>query len=487
MVDVSCPLHTTSKRTPEAAAILSSHREYRYKDYDACVAATSERLSKAGIAEGDLVAIALPQGVDYPILLMALFRLGAVACPLNPKFPSQYMLDILEKIACRSMVVPYGTSSTTKLGGIQTFSPRDLVKEGDDAPGESTFFAVDRPAAIVLTSGSSGTPKAALLSYGNLHANAERSNTNIPLTPGDCWLLSLPLQHVAGLSILFRALLGGAAVAIPSHNESMTEAILRYGVTHISLVPTQLYRLIRDGESLSALKKLKVILVGGGAIPETLVTQAHRAGLALYTTYGLTEMASQVTTSRPGEDKDRLMTSGLPLDPGSIRISKEGEILVDGDTLFLGYVEGTEATRTVDDDGYFATGDLGVLDYRGYLHVQGRRDNMFIAGGENIQPEEIEMQLGRLEGILEGLVVPVPHAEFGATPVAFVRLAGEPPEDFEALGNHLTEQLANRLPEFKIPKRYFAWPEGEDAGLKPNRKAFVAIAEELMGAGDDGA
>ena len=111
---------------------------------------------------------------------------------------------------------------------------------------------------------------------------------------------------------------------------------------------------------------------------------------------------------------------------------------------------------------------------------------MFIAGGENIQPEEIEMQLGRLQGILEGLVVPVPHAEFGATPVAFVRLAGDVPEDFEALGNHLKDQLVDRLPDFKIPKRFYPWPESESANLKPNRKDFAAIAEELIRTTDDG-
>ncbi len=477
MAEILCPLQEMASSQPEAPAIIAPHRQYTYADYHAYVSGAVENLRKAGLGEGDLLAIALPSGTPYPLLMMALFRLGAVACPMNTRFPAQYLLDVLERIQCRNMVVPYGASVTTVYGRLFALAPHDLVDDRVDGLGAPIAIVAERPATIVLTSGSAGVPKAALLSYGNHHHNARCSNQNIPLGPGDRWLVSLPLYHVSGIGVLFRCLLGGAAAVFPGANERIETAIVKYGVTHVSLVATQLHRLMQTPEGVAALAQLKAILLGGGPVPETLIRRAAAAGLPIHTSYGLTEMATQVATTRPNDPIERLLSSGCPLQPDTLRIAPDGEVQVRGDGLFLGYVEGSAIRRELTEDGWFATRDLGAIDEHGYLRITGRRDNMFIAGGENIQPEEIEEQLCRLEGVLQAVVVPVANEEFGTTPVAFLRLDGPPRINPE----YYRDALAKRLPRYKVPRCYFPMPEAEGISeIKFSRKDLAAHAQRLV-------
>jgi len=212
--------------------------------------------------------------------------------------------------------------------------------------------------------------------------------------------------------------------------------------------------------------------MGGGPVPSSLVDQALARGLPLHISYGLTEMASQVTTTPPDASIEELRTAGRVLPNREVSISERGEIMVRGETLFAGYVEGEELDRPLDPEGWFHTGDLGELGEDGYLRVGGRMDNLFISGGENIQPEEIEEVLRRLEGIDEAVVVPVPDEEFGAKPVAFVRMNdGEP--------RNLARELEPLLPRFKIPISFHPWPEEARRGMKVDRVALVGRARRL--------
>jgi O-succinylbenzoic acid--CoA ligase len=184
-------------------------------------------------------------------------------------------------------------------------------------------------------------------------------------------------------------------------------------------------------------------------------------------------MTSQVTATPPGASREELHTSGRPLPHREISISDDGEILVRGETLFAGYVEGEVVDRPLDADGWFRTGDLGELDVSGNLRVRGRKDNLFTSGGENVQPEEIEEALCRLEGVEDAVVVPVPDAEFGFRPVAFVRTAGGVVEP-----ELLSLELERTLPRFKIPVAFHGWLE-ETGGMKPDRASLRERARRL--------
>jgi O-succinylbenzoic acid--CoA ligase len=431
------------------------------------VESAARRIEALGFGTGARVALYLPKDERYLVLLMALIRAGCVACPLSTRLPPPGAAPLLRRAACRALISSDEDLLETTSADVRKLRPETLLAD-EPARGQSSaplHLALDRPATVVFTSGSTSAPKAALHTLGNHYYSALGSNTNIPLAPGDRWLHSLPLYHVGGLAILFRCLLAGATVALPDPGAPLGRAIA--AATHVSLVSTQLLRLLRE-EDLDP-GGLRAILLGGGPIPTSLIDEAIARGLPVHSSYGLTEMASQVTATPPGASREELHTSGCLLPHREISISEDGEILVRGDTLFMGYVESDMTDRPLDADGWLHTGDLGELDAGGYLRVRGRKDNLFVSGGENIQPEEIEEALCRLDDVEEAVVVPVPDAEFGFRPVAFVR--GGRPGD-------LARALERTLPQFKVPVAFHRWPDGVE-GMKLDRAFFGERARRL--------
>lgn len=445
---VLCPLREKAIKTPDAPAIALSDRTLVYAELDARVSAAARRLRDAGCEDGTRVALYLPLDERYVVLLLALFRIRAVACPISTRLPSQSACSLAERVACSIFI-------SEDAGLTDAVSPEALDTGFSFSDSKELLWVkLDQPATIVFTSGSSGHPKAALHTFGNHYYSALGSGANITLSLGDRWLLSLPLYHVGGLSILFRCLMAGAAIAIPRPDAPLVHSIRELGATHISLVATQLRRLLEERANLDG---VKTILLGGGPVPNALIDEAMSRSLPVHTSYGLTEMSSQVTTTPPGAFLSGLRTSGRVLPHREVVISGDGEILVRGDTLFAGYVRDDGLERPVDEAGWFHTGDLGDLDGEGYLRVRGRKDNLFISGGENIQPEEIEEYLGRLEGLERAVVVPIPDEDFGERPAAFVL-----PADGGVTSSGLAGKLERELPRFKIPVAFYEWPEGAD-------------------------
>jgi o-succinylbenzoate---CoA ligase len=463
---VRCPLRAAAIAAPDAPAVVGADATLTYGELDLRVTAAAESIGELGLGAGARVALYLPKDEPYFVLLLALIRAGCVACPLSTRLPPRGVAPLVRKISSRALISSDEELLEAADAGIQRLSPQRVLADGAARDHSGDFeplrVALDLPSTIVFTSGSADVPKAALHTFGNHYFNALGSNANIALAPHDRWLHSLPLYHVGGLSILFRCLLAGATVALPEPGAPLGKAIADRGATHVSLVSTQLLRLLRE-EDFGG-ERLKAILLGGGPIPVPLLDEAAARGLPIHTSYGLTEMASQVTATPPGASREELRTSGRPLPHREISIREDGEIVVSGETLFVGYVTGETADRPLDAEGWFHTGDLGELTADGYLRVWGRKDNLFISGGENIQPEEIEEALCRLEGVEEAVVVPVPDSEFGNRPVAFVRTAGGKVGD-------LARALEPALPRFKIPVAFHEWPHG-GGGMKVDRRSF---------------
>lgn len=466
--------------TPDAPAIIGPGGVLTYADLDLRVSAAAGRLAEMGVGEGSRVALYLGKDERYFVLLLALWRVGGVACPVSTRLPPESVAPLLRRAGCAALITEDATLTDAADPKVRGIAPDSLLAENPTTaalPGSGTLV-LDRPATVVFTSGSTGAPKAALHTIGNHHFSALGSNANIPLDAkrGDRWLHSLPLYHVGGLSILFRCLLAGATIALPEPGVPLGEAIARSGATHVSLVATQLRRLLGEDAPLGGpLGTLKAVLMGGGPISFSLVEAATARGLPVHTSYGLTEMASQVTTTPPGASPDDLRTAGRVLPHREVSVSEEGEVLVRGETLFAGYVEDGGVYLPLDADGWFHTKDLGELDADGRLTVGGRMDNMFVSGGENVQPEEIEAALCRVRGVEEAVVVPVPDAEFGARPVAFVKTFGIGRSDLYAA-------LDPVLPRFNIPVAFHAWPEvSGPERMKVDRSFFRAEALRLRG------
>lgn len=307
------------------------------------------------------------------------------------------------------------------------------------------------PAFALLTSGSTGQPRAVELSRGALLAAAAASATNLPLAPGSRWLLALPPAHVGGVSVLIRCLLAGAAVVL-ADPESLREpgacaALLqRHRITHLSLVPTQLHRLL-ESDTFRGTPTLTAILLGGAAATPTLLARARALDLPVLPTYGLTEACAQVATRPLGaaltEEPDAAIGPLLPslkvdLDPrGAIRIL--GPTLL---TRYLGEPRGTRAT-------VFQTADAGAFDERGWLRVLGRLDDVLISGGENVHPLEVESVFAAEPAVLGSCLIGVPDARWGQRLELLVAVA---PGTEEAALRRRLAALAEALAPFKRPK-----------------------------------
>lgn len=336
----------------------------------------------------------------------------------------------------------------------------------DDKP--STIKNIHQRWCILFTSGSSGTPKSVVHSFSSLWSSAQFSKQNIDFSKGHRWLQSLFLWHIGGLMIPLRALYGGASVIEKDPKIPLGSQIYRNQITHLSVVATQLYDLLREDHSLSS---LTAILVGGGTIPSRLIERSHQRSLPIHTTYGMTELGSQLTTTPPLSDLNTLKSAGMALGDWQIQIGSHQEIQVQGSSLFLGYWNGSSIVDPRDPCGWFGTNDRGTI-VDGKLYPIGRTDQMFISGGENIYPEEIESVLHDL-GIFS-IVVPVPNDRYGERPVAFVLVNLS-----DTIQEQIQQAFMTHLPKFKHPDAIFPWPQDVDT-YKPSRRTLEKIARDLL-------
>ena len=475
---IDCPLYKNAKSFPDSPALIWGTRSISWQKLNGYVLTAVKDFKGKGLQRGDYVALVEQNRIECMIVLLALWRLGVIVCPLNPKFPPDTLVEGIGKLNVKMVI-----SSSNFLRGsrrvqgakiliedIVRFDARQMGQEDAQVQG----MDLDQAATVILTSATTGQPKMVVHSLGNHYYNALGSNEAIPLGNLDVWVLSLPLFHVSGLGIIFRTLLSGASMIVPQATETVTEALMRPRATHISLVPAQLFRLLKNQEIVKRLKNFKCILLGGSSAPGQLLEEALSEQLPVYLTYGLTEMASQVAT---GWLKDASQPCAKVLSWRELKVDVDGEILVKGQTLCTGYLKGNQVALPLK-DGWFATGDLGRMDNYGCLIVSGRKDNMFISGGENIQPEEIEEHLRGVQGIHDALVVPVEDEEFGQRPVALIRLHSVPASCADVRARNLQMLLEQTLPKFKIPVRFYRWPDDERDSMKIDRTYFKSLIDQ---------
>ncbi len=432
-------------------ALQIADRTLSFNECNAVAEAIASRLSSRGIHSGEIVAIVAPNSGEFLGLLLGLLKAGMIAAPLNYRFPEHLLNKTLEKLNPRLVV----TSGTTTLPG--SINIAELLDHPSHSQERFTKLeenrgsdAMHHPVTLIHTSASSGEAKAALHSFANHWYSALGSNENIAFGMGDCWLLSLPLYHIGGYSLLFRSLLSGGALALGEPDESLGQSLQNFPLTHLSLVPTQLYRLLADQKSTTLLRKLKAVLLGGSAAPKSLIEEALRESIPLYLSYGSTEMASQIATT-PAPITAIRQNSGQLLPYRELRVAIDGELLVKGPCLFQGYLRDGLIQPQTDKDGWFHTADIGTLSAKGEVTILGRKDNMFISGGENIHPEEIERALMMIEGIVDALVVPLPDDEYGQRPIAFIQSIEDEKPDEPAI----IEAMHSIVGKLKSPIRYY--------------------------------
>jgi o-succinylbenzoate---CoA ligase len=457
---MTCLIRTAALNRPDAVALHDGDRSISYLELERLIVGQARRLKRLGIQSGDRVGILSRNSVEYAALLFAASRLGASTVLLNLRQNPREWNDILVESQASLLLVDAEHHST-----LDTLTIPVWVIDDDHSDSISRIVPADeaiprdidteQETTVVFTSGSSGRSKGVILTYVNHYFNALGSNENIPLQSGDSWLLSLPLYHVGGISILFRsALAGSSAYIMPRFDPSLANVLIDSGtITHLSLVPTMLTALLQHRNYRPLPATLKAILLGGAPVSTSLIERARELKLPLLTSYGLTETGSQVCTLSPQDSPEELTTSGRPLKYREVRIvdtdglpipeGTVGEIAVGGEVLFKGYLGGD----TFDDDSWFHTGDMGLLNINGYLTVCGRKDDMLISGGENIFPREIEAEVESFPGVIDCAVIGVPDVIWGERPVLFVEATTSADCNLNALRQHLETRLAR----IKVP------------------------------------
>jgi O-succinylbenzoic acid--CoA ligase len=452
-----------------------------YRELAERAEAMRRRLSVLGVEEGDLVAILAPPSIEGVVLLHAMLASGIVILPLNARLSEAEQRDAIESTRARFLVVPRSDyDGPTSLGArLVEGSGCGLLVLAEGASGVDEALAgpvaasgeverereevrsrrlAENASLVIRTSGTSGRPKGAVLTFDNLISSAKGAAALLGSQAKDRWLLCMPLFHIGGLSILIRSAMVGATVLL--HRRFDAEAVARSleedRVTHVSLVATMLQRVLeRRGDQRSP-ESLSLILVGGGPAPEELLARAEALGYPIAPTYGLTEAASQVATRPPdrvrGAGTDR--SAGLEPLPGveirivdaqrhSLPAGREGEIEVKGPIVMKGYLDDSEATSRAIREGWLSTGDVGRLDPAGRLRVLDRRADLIVSGGENVYPAQIESMLLEWEGVAEAGVFGIPDAEYGSKPVAFVVMKPGQCFDREALVAFCRERMAS--------------------------------------------
>ncbi len=438
---------------PSRIAIEARDQLLSYGDLDHRSASLALSLKQNRISLGDRVAVLAQNSVEFVEAVHSVPRAGGILVPLNTRLTTSELAFQLKDSGTKMLLCHAPTAAAANeaatTAGIQEVVSLPLGSSGP-AANLTKLHRPDDIHSIVYTSGTTGTPKGSMLTFGNFTASAAASGSNLGVEAADRWLACMPLFHVGGLSIVTRsAIYGTCAVIQDSFDErAVNKALRETDVTLLSVVATMLQRML-DADEEPYPSSVRAVLVGGGPVPEDLIERSLRRGLPVSQTYGLTEATSQVSTLRPGEALTHLGSAGRALQNTRLDIDaptgESGEILVQGPTVSPGYWNDESATGAALSNGWFHTGDIGRLDADGFLYVLDRRDDLIVSGGENVYPAEIEAVLLDFPGIEAAAVVGLPDEHWGqAVTAAIVTKDGEEPD---GLASHVRKKLAG----YKVP------------------------------------
>jgi O-succinylbenzoic acid--CoA ligase len=424
-------------------AVIDVDASWSYATLDDAAERVAQCFAERGL-KGARVAVRAPTSRGLIALHVGAARAGVTLVPLNLRHGAAEHDAACVDAACAAV--------------FDDVDVRAAAAHARPSDARTTTIAAD-VGPILFTSGTSGRPKGARLTLAHVLASAQIASAVVDAAPDDVWLLCLPLFHVGGIAMMWRALSWGATLRLMPVVD--VDAIARLAATgavqHASVVPTTL-RAWLSSTALAPAPRMKAILVGGGPVSRDLLEAGRRAGLPVVWTWGMTETTSQACTASP---RDPPIDAAAPL-PGvvvdvrdaaghSVDVDVVGDVFVKGPTLFAGYLGGPVALC---DRGFFATGDLGSVDAAGRLRIAARRTDLILSGGENLYPAEIEAVLARCPDVVDVAVVGVPDDVWGQRPVAIVARAqgAEVGVDVDAVAAFARAAL----PKIKRPDRIVA-------------------------------
>ncbi|XVV13967.1 acyl-CoA synthetase [Actinoplanes sp. CA-131856] len=469
--------------SPDRTAIIHGDRRTTYGELRERVTRLAARLRAAGVTHGDRVAYL---GLNHPSFVETMFAtllIGGIFVPLNTRLTAGELGYMLEHSGTSVLIrstecAPASAPVTVSLPDYEAW-----LAAGDPAPIEHAVDAGE-PAFILYTSGTTGRPKGAVLTHANVIWNCFNLLVGVDVAGDEVTLIGAPLFHVAALNqcLLPTFLKGGVSVIMPKWNvDRCFDLIAEHRVTWMFGVTTMFAEVMRSprwhGADLSSLRSL---LAGGAPVPETLIHAYQERGLAFSQGYGMTETAPGATVIEAPESGRHAGSAGAPVFFADVRCvrpdltdtepGEPGELIIRGPNVSPGYWHDPAATeQSFAGDGWFRSGDLGVKDANGYYRILDRLKDMYISGGENVYPAEVEAALFTHPAVGEAAVVGVPDGRWGEVGRAFIAITdGQRVEPDE-----LRAYLIHRLAKYKVPAYITIVPQLPRTGSDKIRKAAL--------------
>ncbi|MEV0311201.1 acyl-CoA synthetase [Nonomuraea fuscirosea] len=464
-----------ARMTPDRTAFVMADRSVTYAEVHERTTRLASRLRVSGVEAGDRVAYLGRNHVAFVETMFAAHLLGAIFVPLNFRLAAPEIGYMLDHSGATVLIYAPECAETVRALPVP---PPHLVALGAPAPGEShyeTWLAAgdptpidtpvrpDDPALILYTSGTTGRPKGALLTHANLAWNCFNLLLGVDVTSEEVTLISAPLFHVAALNqtLLPTFLKGGRSVIMPSWDvDECYDLIGEHRVTWMFGVTTMFAAFARSPRWAEAdLSSLRHLMAGGAAVPVALIRAYQERGLVFCQGYGLTETAPGATFLDAHQSARKAGSAGVPVFFADVRVvrpdgtdaaaGQPGEVLIQGPNVTPGYWRDPEASAAAfAEGGWFRSGDVAALDEDGHLHVIDRLKDMYISGGENVYPAEVEAVIFEHPAVAEAAVLGVPDATWGEAGRAFV--VARPGASLTA--EELRAFLRPRLATYKIPR-----------------------------------
>ena len=442
---------SAADRFGDAEAIVDGPLCFTFAELVDRIRCAAGAFADLGIDKGDRVAIWAPNSAEWIIAAFGLLTAGGVLVPVNTRFKAEEAGDIIVRSEVKAVLVQegfLGQDYTAPAGTPVIDLKSDFLSSG--SPFERAMSGTDT-SDIIFTSGTTGRPKGAMMNHRQTLRMYEEWATLADLREGDRYLQINPYFHTFGLKAgLIASFLRGATMLPVAvfDVDTVVDLIAREGITMLPGPPTLYHSLLTVGDK-SKLSTLRAGVTGAADIPVELVRRIHDElpFQTLMTGYGLTE-AGNVTLSLPGDSfEDVATTAGVPCEGVAVRIAEDGEVLVRGYGVMQGYLDDAAATaQAIDGDGWLHTGDLGEFTQSGRLRIVGRKKDMFIVGGFNAYPAEIEGFLLSHPDVAQAAVIGVPDERLGQVGKAFVVREGEVAAD-ELIG-----WCRDRMAGFKVPR-----------------------------------